>query len=295
MDDLHASGFRQRIFLRQSRGGQLFKVGLPCQHVSIRERKDTNGSLWDQVSRAVEAQSTPEVGAMRRINGPELNPPIDFSPGPEQLPISPIDASIALAHRGGLTIWKELDDPRPADEWQLPLAQTGDNPRLRDLLNRGRPSEDLMVLIHEVLTKGPGRLLVNYLPTPEGIRKYWQSEKVEENSYHSSIVSNHYHSQMVTAYDLALGEPIFWSDKEENFNTYICELADWRIKSTDPPKPQDKIIPLSETGFFQNELQENKNLIIATSEYYCNGTPPIQVKSAKTASELSLILNETTR
>jgi hypothetical protein len=293
MDDLHASGFRQRIFFKQSRGGQRFKVGLPCQHVSIRERADTNGSMWGTVKRVFALRKSPDVGTMRRINGAELNPSIEFIPGPEKLPISPIDAAIALAHGADRTMEREFNDPRPYDEWPFPLNHTGDDPRLRALFNRGKSSEDQIVSILEVKTLGTGRLWVRYQATPDGIRKHQQSLELDDNSYHSAIVSNHWHSQMVTAYDLALGEPIFWSDKEQKFYNYICEVADWRIKSTGIPKSEHKLENLLETGFYEHESDKNKDLITATAKYYCKGKLPPQIQSLKTANHLSNISFET--
>ncbi len=49
----HRPRFRQRIFLAQLRGGKPFQVGLPPQHVSIREARDSNGSLWSRLSQFV--------------------------------------------------------------------------------------------------------------------------------------------------------------------------------------------------------------------------------------------------
>ena len=42
------------------------------------------------------------------------------------------------------------------------------------------------------------------------------------------------HSQDVTAYDLAVAEPVPWSEEEKRFYDYVCEVADWRIKVPNP-------------------------------------------------------------
>jgi hypothetical protein len=305
MSDLEASAFRQRIFLAQQRAGEPFKVGLPPQHVSIRERGDTNGSMWAAVKRTFKARETPDVGTMRRINAEQLHPPIVFSPGPDLLPVSPIDAAIALAHGGSMDIEDIIDDPRPVDK-RVPLCPSlfippGHWESLKEMLNRGKTPEQQFQHIryaNEIMdpqNQPTGRILVGRDETPDETRLRWQSREMDENSYHSSIVSNHWHSQAVTAYDLALGRPIPWTEKEKKFYAYICEVADWRIKASGPqPKVADKLKPLKATGFYEPEDSKNKELIEATAWYYVKGILPPQVMAAKAANKLSLIHFETT-
>ena len=299
MDDLEASGFRQRIFLAQSRGGKPFQVGLPPQHVSIRERGDTNGGLWDEVMRLFNLQKTPPEGAMRRINAEQLHPSIDFSPGETALPISPIDAAVALAHGGSENIVEEIDNPRPKEEW---YDHPYDGCAWRDILNRGKPLEQQTPYVIQVVELEDelgrsSRLRVYRTETPDETRKRWQSKRMDENSHHSSIVSNPWHSQAVTAYDLALGRPIAWTEEEKKFYAYLCEVADWRIKTADPelrPEVKDKLTPLIATGFYPDKDPKNNALIEDTALYYVKGDLPPQVMAAKPADKLSLIRFETT-
>ena len=69
------------------------------------------------------------------------------------------------------------------------------------------------------------------------MRREWQS-RTEANSYHSAIVLNDWHSRAVTAYDLAVGKPIPWTETEKNFYDYLCEVADWRIKVEQAERPR---------------------------------------------------------
>ena len=299
MNDLEAVGFRQRIFLGQLRDGKPFQVGLPPQHVSIRESGDTNGSLWAEIGRLFKLVRTPPKGALRRINGEPLQPPIDFSPGPEVLPISPIDAAVALAHGGSQMIWEEIANPRPQSEW---YDHPYDYEAWREILNRGKSKEQQTPYVCQVIELEDeqgrtSRLRVYRTETPDETRKRWQSQQNDENSHHSSIVSNHWHSQAVTAYDLSLGKPIPWTEGEQRFYKYLCEVADWRIKARNPksqPEVKDKITPLIATGFYPDPDPKINALIKDTAIYYVKGDLPPQVMAAKTPDQLSLIHFETT-
>ena len=299
MQDLEASGFRQRIFLAQLRAGKSFMVGLPPQHVSIREGGDQNGRIWGEIARLFGAMKTQPQHTMRRINAEQLYPPIAFAPGPDVLPVSPIDAAVALAHGGTENILLEIDNPRPKEEW---YDHPYDGYAWRDILNRGKPLAQQTPYVIQVVEiqdeQGrSSRLRVHRKETPDETRQRWQSKKMDENSHHSSIVSNHWHSQAVTAYDLALGRPIPWTEEEKKFYAYLCEVADWRIKTKNikvEPTVKDKLTPLIATGFYPDKDPKNNELINATATYYVEGKLPPQVMAAKPADKLSLIRFETT-
>ena len=153
-----------------------------------------------------------------------------------------------------------MDDPRPAPERKpltvrkrVGLSLVKENlvdaqeiARLKPLLlqawNRNDPpaneqERDSRFISDVYECRTPGKLYVIRTEMPNETRKRWQSRMTEDNSHHSAIVSNHWHSQAVTAYDLAVSESIAWSEQEKNFYDYICEVADWRIKVKNPRDP----------------------------------------------------------
>lgn len=306
MDELHVSGFRQRIFLQQLRGGKPFQVGLPPQHVSLREEHDRYPSWWKRAKSLDKAIPMP---CMRRINGEPLNPPVDYSPGDGMISCSPIDAAIALTNGATEIVEDSFDDPRQAHE-RPPVCPFFNPSRhweaLRSMLNQGRQKEDRIGRIHAAIEirdeqdRPTGRLWLRYEESPNETRRRLQTTWETENSFHSSIVSHPWHSQAVTAYDLAVSTPIRWSEREKKFYEYACLVADWRIKSREPGNPNvpplvgDKLNALKATGFFSDEEPIHQALINATATYYIEGTLPSQVDQARTPDKLSLIHFETT-
>jgi hypothetical protein len=288
--DLEASGFRQRLFMRQNRNGGRYQVGLPRHRVALYQKGDDYPTdLADRIARA-----KLEIGMIRTINADPLSPPIEFQPGESALPITPIDACVAIADGDLEPLWREVEDPRPPKE-RTTLAQSGNYESLRRAWNKGKVPEDAMDRIYEVMDQGGDKLLIQYRPTPEGVRREWQN-RTETNSYHSSIVLNDWHSRAVTAYDLAVAKPVLWTETEKKFYKYLCEVADWRIKSKKKDKQpgvEDKLDPLKATGFYEPEDPKNKALIYSTAQYYVNGVPPPQIFQAKTPDKLSLIHYET--
>ena len=65
-------------------------MGLPPQSVSLLATGEAYGSGW-------KVKSLPEH-TVRYVNGEPLSPPIHYDPGPDVLPISPIDAAVALTN-----------------------------------------------------------------------------------------------------------------------------------------------------------------------------------------------------
>ncbi|HWQ07916.1 MAG TPA: DUF3274 domain-containing protein, partial [Holophaga sp.] len=300
MDDLHADGFRQRVFMSRIRDGKPFQVGLPPQHVSLREDHDDDPAWWTSI-KGLDKTLPPH--AMRRINAAPLHPPIDFAPGPEALPISPIDAAIALTNEATNTVQDSFDDPRPVGN-RPPICPPliippGHWDKLREMLNRGKPVERQIGKVHwadDILDeqkKETGRLWVCYDESPDETRSRLQRTGSTENSFHSAIVSNHWHSQAVTAYDLAVSSTIWWSKSEKDFYDYLCEVADWRIKVPNPdnlkqmPQAASKISCLRRFVFYKDEGLKNKTLIEATAWYYAKGDLPIQIDQAETADQMS--------
>ena len=231
---------------------------------------------------------------IRTINADPLSPPIEFQPGESALPITPC---AAIADGNLEPLWREVEDPRPPQE-RTPIAQTGNYESPRRAWNKGRAPEEAMGRIYEASDQGGGNLLIQYRPTPEGMRREWQS-RTEANSYHSSIVLNDWHSRAATAYDLAVAKLIRWTEKEQKFDDYLCLVADWRIRVKEPSNPNippnigDKLKSLEVTGFYETEHSKNKVLINATAKYYVRGKLPPQVDQAKTPDKLSLIHYET--
>lgn len=174
------------------------------------------------------------------------------------------------------------------------------------MLNQGRQKEDRIGRIHAAIEirdeqdRPTGRLWLRYEESPNETRRRLQTTGETENSFHSSIVSHPWHSQAVTAYDLAVSTPIRWSEREKKFYEYVCLVADWRIKSREPSNPNvpplfnDKITFMKATGFYKDEEPKNKELIEATAKYYIRGKLSPQVDQARTPDKLSLIHFETT-
>ena len=294
---LSASGFRQRLFMLRERGGTTYRVGLPPGHVSLQEEGESYLTLMDRGK----AKGLPDH-TLRYINGEPLDPPVHFDPGPDVLPLSPIDAAVALTNNGTCRFWDEVDDPRPVNERKAIIHSDQYEP-IRWKLNDGKPKGQQVPAIIDMYTPTneqgvpTGKLMISRNETPDETRHRLQNYGTSENSHHSSIVSNPWHSQSVTAYDLALGRPIPWTEKEKKFYDYLCEAADWRVKACNsgaPPKIDNKLDPLTASGFFEKEDPQNKSLIVATAWYYTKGNLPIQVDQAKPPDQLLLIHFETT-
>jgi hypothetical protein len=320
LQDLNATGFRQRLFMCQQREGKPFQVGLPPRQVSLVEKGDHYpGELF----RLLGVLGDIAVRTMRSINGEPLAPSIDYSPGPDVLPVSPIDAAVAVAFGDTEGIGDSVDDPRPLSDrkplWpekrmgaslvKERLADTKEIERVKALLLQVWKRNDPPLNEEEGKSRAiidvydcpaPGKLAIVRTETPDETRKRWQTEKTDENSHHSSIVSNHWHSQAVTAYDLAVVKPIMWTEQEKKFYAYLCEVADWRIKVPTPNNPKarpqikDKSDLLNATKFYEPEDPKNKALIKDTAKYYATGDFPVQVDQAKTPDKLPLIHFETT-
>ena len=295
LEDLEAHGFRQRLFMRQKRQGEPYLVGRPRHRVNLFEKGDDYpGEFGDILARA-----RLTAGMARTVNGEPLAPPIPFDLGPSSLPVSPLDASVATAEDDLEPLCREVADPRPAGE-RVPMAQAGEHEALRRMLNRGKAPEARMDRILDVAEAGEGKLLVRYRPSPEWLRLHWQRDVSEANSGHSSIVLSPRHSQDVTAYDLAVAEPVPWSEEEKRFYDYVCEVADWRIKVPNPTDPADrpkveyKLNPLRRNPFYADEDPAYKALIRDTAKYYARGKLPPQVDQAKRPEQLGLFIHDET-
>ncbi|MES2740838.1 MAG: DUF3274 domain-containing protein [Pseudomonadota bacterium] len=145
--------------------------------------------------------------------------------------------------------------------------------------------------------------------TPEQAKARWMNT-FDQNSYHSSIVSNPMHSQFATAYDLCIGVSGILVDGDLTWIRFLRAAADWRSnwrgtgedfkKGEDPsfPSPSPELIALLDNA---DEIDPAERAIIeGNSNYYCvkgehPGVLPAFAKNCTLSSLAPYVKSETTR
>lgn len=291
---LKARHFYQRVFTGRQRDGHGVAVGLAPHVYKLKKWNEMTElpSLWRGDGKRAAATSDVTTGETRVINAEELIPPCvpelnhgEVKDNAGKLAVSPIDARIALTNDGIKKTKEEMPDTRPAGR----AGQALNAEEQRQALKQMQASYDAA---HTDPLDSATYTNVVALRRPEGNRLYfvrsesareartrYENKEMVDNSYHSSIVGNPMHSAQVTAYDLALGQPV--DPLLRGFVSYLCLVADWRtkwdklkkenykvefeFKNTDST-PAGKVIPAA------------KVLINETLEYFNTGNLPQHVK-----------------
>ena len=304
---------------------QVFRVGLPPQdfplraegesdrahvdggyignHLKLAELPGANGNQLPGRQRLPRSAILGEDG-VRFINGEPLKTPhiadlfagaletSDKSKAGKFERVDPIDAAIALTSDYGVNPVKPqvIDDPRP-DRGPAAVA-SGSSPTSRALvpreladvearLNERKPEGDRIKLTMAATT-GDGRLIIHRNETPNEARLRHQ-QAASPRSFHSAIWASAANHAKVTAYDIAVGQGLAVSNP--SFYSYLCAVADWRLKR---PRKGEPIRPgiLTWSSFFSAykcyfdaETESRKAIIQGSSEYYSSGILPECVKS----------------
>ena len=304
-------GFKQRIFThrrrqpsltlgeiekRRLRGehrgqGESLKVGAAANMKYVLRQSGEDD--WPGIGVSEVAQAPIKIGETRSITGETLTPPclVNLNCGESsagQLPVSAIDAAVAVSNDGIDARWENIPDPRPNNE-RYYHPQSGervlpDNERqkLQDKFNAGLTPGDSREIVTAV-AKSNGTLDIKRKESPNQARRRWQNT-TEGNSYHSAIVANPEHSRRVTAYDTALG----WADGADQrfFFAFLCLLADWR---KDLKKAEFTETRVAKSSYFATLTAEHKKLIEDTWTYAKTGILP----KLEACSEFPLIVSET--
>ncbi len=113
--------------------------------------------------------------------------------------------------------------------------------------------------------------------SPEIAQARWLNRK-EENSFHSSIVSNSIHSEKATSYDISIGLSRIQKANDDSWITFLRCAADWRTNwknsssdiavsrddpSFPPPESEQFRILNSEIDSFERDI------IVSNANYYC--------------------------
>jgi len=136
--------------------------------------------------------------------------------------------------------------------------------------------------------KGGRRFWVNYQESPnEARRRRMNAERAEQSAYsfHSAIPMNKEHSRRALAYDLALGQARSIDDEE--FYSYLCRVADWRLgwgadgNLRDGHDAGDQLPDAATLRLYSAEASDRRTLINATDEYRETGQLPTISSEAK--------------
>ena len=262
--------FFQRVFTNLLRDGQPERVGTAPHPYPLRQGQEPGGP-----GRPVHEPLPRET---RQINAPALKTPVIPRLGHGgKVNVGPIDAAIAItdndiAHPGIRTVEETLDKPAclvrnwpgPLDHdecWQLEHWYNTDKLRARSAQQEIRIIEAALVSDRRVRLV---RLVRR--ESPDEARRRWQSQEVENDSYHSAIVTNHDLSRDVTAYDLAVGKAEAIDD--DAFYAYLCLIADWRVKNANDRNYKD----LLNSPFYAGTV--DKDILDANIVYYTTGELP---------------------
>jgi hypothetical protein len=291
---LKAKHFYQRVFTGRERGGHGIAVGLPPHIYTLKKWYEMTElpSLWHGEGKRAASTSDVTSGETRDINAEELTPPCvpalthGESKGHEgKLAVSAIDARIALTNDGIKKTHEEIPDTRPVGR----AGQELNTEEYRQVLKQMQASYDAA---HTDPLDSATYTNVVSLRRPEGNRLYfvrtesareartrYETREMVDNSYHSSIVGNPMHSAQVTAYDLALGQPV--DPLLKGFVSYLCLVADWRTKWRDLI-PTDNKVELAHLAAESTPagkiIPAAKALIAETYQYLNNGILPQHVK-----------------
>ena len=316
------SKFFQRVFTIREREAGRHQVGMPPEYTY--QLLAAGESTWEGTALGElhkVGQATFATGQSIQINAPELPRAFEADFGahgardasqasggiaPVYAPDDPIDASIAVTNGGINHLGSRFVDlPESAG----PLAAAHRNQaramalapeleaQLTDLNDPARnpykaPHNNAWAADWHRITfasyKGGRRFWVNYQESPnEARRRRMNAERAEQIAYsfHSAIPMNKEHSRRALAYDLALGQARSIDDEE--FYTYLCRVADWRLEwiSDDAGHAEADVeenLPDANTlRLYNEEPTDRKTLIDVTDEYRKTGLLPTVAASAQ--------------
>jgi hypothetical protein len=251
---------------------------------------------------------------IRRITGERLLKPVIASLGEGAFPdaqhrfgasenVDQIDAAIAVTsdygiegHRwecipdstgvaAALRGYQPVTSPRPALQKGRVVKCNEQKAAVTEKLNRDKKIEEQCEVrnVYVCLDIGferpvnPAILLIERTETPNEARLRWQKASVSR-SFHSAIFGGRNNHRQVTAYDVAIGggkaptHPLFY--------TYLCAVADWRLKKLrkgENPRPGILTWEKFNTQFaayWKDERPWRKSLIEGNQVYYSNGELP---------------------
>jgi hypothetical protein len=283
------TGFRQRVFTARQVNGQPVMVGLPPARYEMR----SSGGIWP----LTEENSTTgnwsasvkqiERGAVRYVNGEELHPKVTpiLNSGEAghrgKLGVSPIDAAIAISAKGAIAtrsyMFQEFRTGKRRHASPLTPEEIG---IVEDNLPGQRQGahlapDDRLRVVGEPWINGDRIEFMYSTETANEARARWQNHATDDNSYHSAIPANPAHAAGVTAYDVSLGQPLPISEDDKAYLAYLCAVADWRTDWSRFQRKKNSPVAMKIYRFLNDEKTAGaKNLILATSFYYQQGTLP---------------------
>jgi pimeloyl-ACP methyl ester carboxylesterase len=298
---LKTKRFYQRIFTSRKRDGKPVAVGLEPQEYTLKkflEHVELPSIWYGNVSGAM---STSDVGLYekRTINGEALNPPCvpvltygESTEHPKQLLVSEIDARIALTYGGigkvNLTQPDPLAGQRRGEQVQGGYDLRDEMLRLQAEYDAAHTDPQDSATILHVYSDGRN-LHITRSESPREARERWTTKKYNDNSYHSSIVANPMHSAQVTAYDLALGQPLEPTKTLKGYVNFLCKVADWR---TDWAAIEKNASETNEAliQFMAKESPATKTLVADAAKYYDTGILPDHITGCAIPK---LVVNQT--
>lgn len=279
MAPLIEGGFRQRVFTRRKRGGEVVKVGTAPQVFNLREKGETSHGTDDFKSNQIK-QAGNSVGATRNINGEELNPPFDpelqgnVIPGTET---TPINAGETLP---GKQSWDQMETeialtrvtllslPMERQDWPgAGLDPSSPTKAEMEAHLNSDPDPDNHCKVYDV-TAGypvnPDARFVVRSETPNEAKIRLMNDRRDPSSYHSAIMSGRTNHRYATAMDVAIGQGKVMDDPE--WSTLLRFVADWR---TPLVTIQDKA-----GAKYAQLIPGLKTLVEANGDYYAFGKFP---------------------
>ncbi|WP_313065387.1 T6SS effector phospholipase Tle3 domain-containing protein [Achromobacter animicus] len=316
------SKFFQRVFTIREREAGRHRVGMPPAYTY--ELLANGESTWEGTALGggqKMAQASFATGQTIQINAPALPRAFEADFGahgardasqasggiaPVYAPDDPIDASIAVTNGGINHLGSRFVD-LPESAGPLTAAHRNQaramalapelEAQLTDLNDPARnpykaPNNNAWAADWHRITfasyKGGRRFWVNYQESPnEARRRRMNAAMAEQNAYsfHSAIPMNKEHSRRALAYDLALGQARSIDDEE--FYTYLCRVADWRLgweefggqrnQEMSDEQPPDAV----SLRFYNEEPTDRRALINDTDEYRKTGLLPMVAASAQ--------------
>ncbi|HAP27505.1 MAG TPA: hypothetical protein DCR74_18170 [Achromobacter sp.] len=316
------SRFYQRVFTIREREAGRHQVGMPPEYTY--QLLTTGESTWEGSALGAlqeVGQATFATGQTIPINAPALPRAFEADFGahgardasqasggiaPVYAPDDPIDASIAVTNGGINHLGSRFVD-LPESAGPLTAAHRNQaramalapelEAQLTDLNDPARnpykePGNNAWAADWHRITfasyKGGRRFWVNYQESPnEARRRRMNAERAEQNAYsfHSAIPMNKEHSRRALAYDLALGQARSIDDEE--FYTYLCRVADWRLGWRDDDTRGDQLavdenpLEASTLLFFGAESTDRRALIVASGDYRLTGVLPMIAANAQ--------------
>ena len=316
------SRFFQRVFTIREREAGRHRVGMPPAYTY--ELLANGESTWEGTALGgvqKMAQASFATGQTIQVNAPALPRAFDADFGahgardssqasggiaPVYAPDDPIDASIAVTNGGINHLGSRLVElPESAGPLtaahrnqaramalapELEAQLTGLNDPARNPY-KAPDNNEWAAEWHRITFasyKGRRRFWVNYQESPnKARRRRMDANRAEQNAYsfHSAIPMNKEHSRRALAYDLALGQARSIDDEE--FYTYLCRVADWRLgweefggqrnQEMSDEQPPDAV----SLRFYNEEPTDRRALINDTDEYRKTGLLPTVAASAQ--------------